>query len=42
MLYYFKEIKSLDQKDGEYECDDVEIEEVLWYYKTTRNDAENL
>lgn len=27
-------------KDGEYECDDAEIEEVLWYYKTTRNDAE--
>lgn len=27
-------------KDGEYECDDAEIEDVLWYYKTTRNDAE--
>lgn len=27
-------------KDGEYQCDDAEIEAVLWYYKTTRNDAE--
>lgn len=36
-----KEIIALNKfKDGEYECDDVEIEEVLAYYKTTRNDAE--
>lgn len=27
-------------KEGEYQCDDAEIEAVLWYYKTTRNDAE--
>lgn len=36
-----KEIIALNKfKDGEYQCDDVEIEDVLWYYKTTRNDAE--
>ena len=28
-------------KDGEHKCDDVEIKCVLWYYKMTRNDAEN-
>lgn len=27
-------------KDGEYECDDAEIEEVLGYYRITRNVAE--
>ncbi|MCI8344309.1 MAG: hypothetical protein HFE25_07710 [Clostridia bacterium] len=27
--------------EGEYVCDDDEIEELLKYYKTTRNDAEN-
>ena len=37
-----KEIIALNKfKDGEYQCDDAEIEAVLWYYKTTRNDAEN-
>ncbi|MBQ6993246.1 MAG: hypothetical protein IJN64_01970 [Lachnospiraceae bacterium] len=36
-----KEIIALNKfKDGEYQCDDAEIEDVLWYYKTTRNDAE--
>ena len=36
-----KEIIALNKfKDGEYQCDDSEIEGVLWYYKTTRNDAE--
>lgn len=36
-----KEIIALNKfKDGEYQCDDAEIEAVLWYYKTTRNDAE--
>ena len=36
-----KEIIALNKfKDGEYQCDDPEIEGVLWYYKTTRNDAE--
>lgn len=36
-----KEIIALNKfKDGEYQCDDPEIEDVLWYYKTTRNDAE--
>lgn len=36
-----KEIIALNKfKDGEYQCDDLEIEGVLWYYKTTRNDAE--
>lgn len=27
-------------QDGEYENDDSDIEEVLWYYKMTREDAE--
>lgn len=36
-----KEIIALNKfKDGEYQCDDSEIEGVLWYYKTTRSDAE--
>lgn len=36
-----KQIIALNKfKDGEYQCDDPDIEEVLWYYKTTRNDAE--
>lgn len=36
-----KEIISHNKfKDGQYNCDDQEIEGVLWYYKTTRNDAE--
>ena len=26
--------------DGDYQCDDPDIEDVLRYYKTTRNDAE--
>ena len=37
-----KEIIALNKfKEGEYQCDDAEIEEVLSYYKTTRNEAEN-
>lgn len=37
-----KEIIALNKfKDGEYECDDEEIEAVLSYYKITRDDAEN-
>lgn len=36
-----KQIIALNKfKDGEYQCDDAGIEEVLWYYKTTRDDAE--
>lgn len=36
-----KQIIALNKfKDGEYQCDDADIEEVLWYYKTTRDDAE--
>lgn len=36
-----KKIIALNKfKDGEYDCDDSEIEAILWYYKTTRNDAE--
>ncbi|SFS08897.1 hypothetical protein [Anaeromicropila populeti] len=36
-----KEIIALNKfKEGEYLCDDADIESVLWYYKTTRNDAE--
>lgn len=36
-----KEIIALNKfKEGEYECNDLEIEDVLWYYKMTRNDAE--
>ena len=27
-------------RDGECECDDAKIEDVLCYYKTTSNDAE--
>lgn len=27
-------------QDGEYECDDEDVEEVISYYKITRNDAE--
>ena len=36
-----KQIIALNKfKVGEYQCDDADIEEVLWYYKTTRDDAE--
>lgn len=36
-----KEIIALNKfKNGEYQCDDAEIEELLCYYKETRKDAE--
>lgn len=36
-----KEIIALNKfQDGDYECNDEEINDVLRYYKTTRNDAE--
>lgn len=41
-LEHAKKIIALNKfKDGEYQCNDVDIEAVLWYYKTTRNDAKN-
>lgn len=37
-----KEIIALNKfQDGEYENDDMDIEDLLRYYKTTREDAEN-
>jgi hypothetical protein len=40
-LKHAKAIIALNKfKEGDYQCDDEEIEEVLWYYKTTRDDAE--
>lgn len=36
-----KEIIALNKfKDGDYECDDIEINDVLQYYKLTRDEAE--
>lgn len=41
-LEHAKQIIALNKfKEGEYQCNDEDIEEVLWYYKTTRYDAEN-